>query len=191
MRKLTLTSLLLVAAISALPGSSLAAKSPAAEPQALKPMPRVYSVHYRIYELANGKRINSRSYELMTSSYGHNNIRRGSLRVGNKVPIGTGAAAFSNGKSGQPTQFLFQSVGMDIDCFLMGPAPAGKVMLDTQIHWQSMAGEGKPPLPPILRTLEFQGPALVPLDKPTIIGKVDDVTSNHEYEIEVTVKKIE
>ncbi len=186
MRRLNSTVLLFAAAMVALPGSLLAARNPSAQPQAAKPAPQIYRVDYHIYELANGKRINSRSYELMTSS---NSVyaTKGSIRVGNRVPINFGS---TNGAKTM-VQVQYEDVGMDIDCFLMPPFPAGEVMLNTRINWQSVVGKDESTGDAILRRLQFSGPALVVPGKPTIIGKVDDVTSNHEYEIEVTVKKIE
>jgi len=38
--------------------------------------------------------------------------------------------------------------------------------------------------------LKFTADSLIPPAKPTVIGSMDDVASNHRYEIEVTATKV-
>jgi hypothetical protein len=191
MRKLSLTALMFTMAIAMVPCSSLRAAPPQAEKAQAGPL-QIYSVHYNIYELANGKRINSRSYQVMVAEphrIGGNGV--GSIRVGNQVPIILGSSQTAGGTK-MPQSIEYRNVGMDIDCSLLdAPAPAGNVLLSTRIKWESISGKDLASGNPVLRSLIFSGPALIPLGKPTTIGTVDDVTGDHQYEIEVTVKKIE
>lgn len=193
MKRFRLTVLFLALAVVAAPGFTAAAQKSsdqAATEKHEKPVPVVYSVHYVICELANGKRINSRSYTLMAAG---SRSDRGSVRVTSSVPFAMGSYSPRNG-SGAPesTQLQYKNVGMSIDCDIPDvSAPARQVMVNTNINWSFMPGSDKATHQPIFSNLQFSGPSLVPLGKPTVIGKMDDTTSDHQYQIEVTVKKVE
>lgn len=197
MRRLTWVVLLLgIATMLALLAPRVSrADDPAPQTQTEKPQPepaQVYSVQYNIYEVDNGKRTNSRTYRVMVAIPARDPGRvyqtpwRGSIRVGNRVPY----ISHSGGQAG--ADFGYEDVGMNIDCSLLDVPPTqGNALLTTSIKWWTVTGKDTVTGNPLLRNLEFSEPALVPLDKPTVIGAVDDVNSDHQYQIEVTVKKVE
>jgi hypothetical protein len=135
-----------------------------------------YRVEFVIRELEEGKRVNVRSYLMMVVE---NRVAK--VRVGSRVPYAAGEH-----------QFQYQDVGMNIDCRLF-QEPDNSLALVTSIDWSSLAaneGAGSLPNNPVLRQLKFTADSLIPPAKPTVIGSMDDVASNHRYEIEVTATKV-
>ena len=141
----------------------------------------VYRLDFVVRELEDGKQLNSRSYSLSAKSDDW-----GGLRVGSRVPVG-------------PTQgykeLTYEPVGINIDCQPHERDEGGGVLLDFKFESTSLAVSKEPqgasePVPPIFRQVRFSGNSLVALGKPTVISKLDDVTSNRHYEVEVTATKV-
>src|SRR5438309_3958972 len=79
--------------------------------QEAKPLPPplstgVYKLDYVFSEVQNGKRVNSRSYSTLLHSG-----ERGSIRLGNRLPISTGGSRESGGN-----QLTYMDIGVNIDC---------------------------------------------------------------------------
>jgi len=135
-----------------------------------------YRVEFVIRELEEGKRVNARRYLMMVVE---NRVAK--VRVGSRVPYAAGEH-----------QFQYQDVGMNIDCRVF-QEPDNSLALVTSIEWSSLAaneGAGTLPNNPVFRQLKFTADSLIPPAKPTVIGSMDDVASNHRYEIEVTATKV-
>jgi len=143
---------------------------------ATKPV-AVYRVDYTIREMEDGKVLNSRKYMLMAESDG-----RAQSRVGNRVPI-----TLEKG----PT---YDNVGMNIDCHVRERDDV--ILLGTRIEFSSVVPPEQAPTPsvnypnPVFRSVSSDVTAAVSLGKPTLIGSMDDVTSNRRFEIEATVTKV-
>jgi hypothetical protein len=43
---------------------------------------------------------------------------------------------------------------------------------------------------PVLRQQQLNVTAMITLGKPTLVGSIDDVTSTHRFEVEVTATKV-
>jgi len=146
-----------------------AKSAPATKPVA------VYRVDYAIRELEDGKVLNTRKYMLMTESQGW-----ARSRVGSRVPILGGEKGVN-----------YQDVGMNIDCRVR--ERDDMILLDTNVETSSVVPKEESraaDLAPVFRRLSSNVTAAVSLGKPSIIGSMDDVTSNHRFEIEVTVTQV-
>jgi hypothetical protein len=141
-----------------------------------KPAPvYVYRLDYTIREMENGKVLNSRKYMLMAES---GDWARS--RVGNRVPNPSGEK-----------EAPYREVGMNIDCRVREQGE--EILLDSRIGLSSVVprepGATLNPSP-FFRSVNSEVTAAVSLGKPTIIGAMDDVTTNQRFEIEVTVTKV-
>jgi len=139
-----------------------------------------YKVEFFVSELANGRKINSRSYSMQIGAEASpkwTDVKR--LRVGSRVPINVGA-----------NQIQYQDVGMNIDCRLQSMSN-NKVGINTTWEYSSLAGEQPHnAATPTFRNVRSDVAAVVPLDKLTVISEVDDVASTNRYVFEVKVTKV-
>ncbi len=197
MRRMMVQGLLLVLVATAFPltvmnaaaqGASTEKRSEAASEKSAEDLKaattrkaaNVYRVDFTIREIEGGRVLNSRKYMLMVEDQ-----QWARTRVGNRIPYRAGVGE---------GQWQYQDVGINIDCKAHEPEDR-QVLLDTRISAPSLAapepssGESSGRLP-VLRNLSMEVTAAVTLGKPTIIGSMDDVTSNHRYEIEATVTPV-
>ena len=109
--------------------------APALSGQEAKPQPPplptgVYKLDYVFSEIQNGKRVNSRSYMTLLHSG-----ERGSIRLGSRLPIVTGASRESGGN-----QITYMDIGVNIDCRVEREVDSG-VALFTSVDMSSLAPE--------------------------------------------------
>ena len=141
----------------------------------------VYRVNYKVSEVESGNTINSRSYTLMAQPG-----KTMSVRIGNKVPYTT---ANNTGK-GFISSIQYSNVGMDIDCTIDNQG--GDLLVHTKLDMNTLAAkEPQTALerPPVFNNLRLVDTTSAKIGKPTFVGSVDDVASNRQYVIEVTVTK--
>lgn len=140
-----------------------------------------YKLDYLFSELQDNKRINTRSYTVLVRS-----MDRGSIRLGNRVPIITG----SSKEGGSQMQYL--DIGMNIDC-RVEPGSESDITLFTNVENTSAApeqpGENRTGSP-VLRQLRYQLNNIVPLNKQTLLGSADEVDGTRRYQVEVTATKV-
>lgn len=136
--------------------------------------PNFYRVDYTIRELEHGKRANTRNYTLKVEADG-----RAKFRANNSIPV----------SSGNPPQFQYHNVGVNMDCALK--EHDNVIWINTKVELQGVAGSdsGSVASPPVTRNLSLEGTTVATLGKSTLVGAIDDV-SDRRYEIEVTVEKI-
>jgi hypothetical protein len=146
-----------------------------AEKKSEEPLSKTaYRVEFTVKELDGNKQVNSRHYLM-------NVIEKdwGRLRSGSRVPFSTGGS----------TQYL--DVGMNIDC---RPETVGEdVQLGIRVESSNLANPERSlesTVPPVFRQERFDVTATVTLGKPTLVGSMDDVVSNHRFEVEVTATKV-
>ncbi len=142
-----------------------------------------YRVDLKISELEKGKTLDSRSYVMVMAKSKSQRSANGRIRVGSRVP-------YPVNKEGT---IQYQDVGMNIDCNLT-PLDGDHVQADLTVDSSSLShsqGEVSASIvSPVFRNLRWQGtPALV-VGKPTVVSEVDDVTSDHRYQIEMTVTEL-
>jgi hypothetical protein len=150
---------------------------PAAEskPAAEARSQSVYHLAFVVRELEGEKQINSRSYSFSVRDHDW-----GKTRMRGEVPIQLNESNVSS-----------RSVGISIDCQVQ--ERDNTVLLSSRFGISSIASPQEVSVRstyPVFRTLDLDEQSEVPLGKPTVIGKLDDVTTNHRFEIEVTATKV-
>lgn len=136
----------------------------------------IYRLEFIVREVEEGKRLNSRSY-VMSVEDGD----EGSVHVGNRVPYSTGKE-----------QFQYFDVGVSIRCRLH--ERDGYVVLergDVEIS-SIVKDESTAPgtLNPVVRRANAGFEAAATPGKATLVTTLDDVSSDHRYEVEVTATKV-
>ncbi len=140
-----------------------------------------YRLDFAIKELDDGKVINSRSYSMVMQSAEERGRSYGSVKAGSKVPIVT------TNKEGQPTT-TYMDVGVEINSQLY-VLENGNLLLGANTEISSLAG-AQTMTNPILRAIHSNTTSEITAGKPAQIAIVDDPTSNHRFQIEVTATKL-
>ncbi len=136
----------------------------------------VYRLEYNVKELVDGRKVNARTY--VGSAAEDSGCR---IRVGSRIPINFGE------KGG----IQYQDIGINIDCSVRDRGDY--LLLFTSFDSSSIvaadqgAGSGAPP---VLRHVRFEGHWVLMPGKLTVIGSLDDVATDHRYEVEVTATKL-
>jgi hypothetical protein len=141
-----------------------------------------YRVEFRIVELEGEKKLNSRSYSLILTGNA-----KGTLHAGTRVPV-------SNSDPSKPgTSFSYFDVGQRIDGQVIGETER-TISLRQFIEFNNFAlpeqASGGTYLPPMIRTFNSDTTSTVDLGKPTIISILDDPSSKHTFQIEVTATRL-
>jgi hypothetical protein len=157
-------------------------EKPSPEVGALRPPERplsYYKLEFILREMQDGKVLNSRTY-LMTVE----NTDRAEAKTGARVPV-------SLGGSGTPGPIQYMDVGVNITCRVNGRDDYAS--LRTTIEISSFALPEQATVPgtqPVVRSMRTDMAAVVPVNKQTVIGAIDDVNSTKRYEIAVTATKM-
>lgn len=136
--------------------------------------PAFYRVDYSIYELEHGKRTNTRTYTLKLQD--DDWVRS---RVGNRIPI-TGA----DGK------ITYSDVGVNLDSRLRRNEDSVWIRTTLEISSVAPPAGSSTPSTPVIRNMRFEDTSPVELGKATLVGALDDATSDRRYEVEITATKI-
>jgi hypothetical protein len=162
------------------------AKTPAAAP--VQPA-HYYHLKFIVEQLdAAGKIVNSRSY-LTTISTGLHLFHPTSISTGSRVPILTGG--YGVGKALVNTQLQYIEVGIDIE--VGHPQENGdKLAFDLTAHLSSVAAATDPNIrEPVIIQNKWQSPVLIPVGKPAVVFKSDDLNGKGSTQIVVTATRIE
>jgi hypothetical protein len=139
----------------------------------------VYKVDYVFSEVQNGKRVNTRSDTALLHSG-----ERGSIRLGNRLPIVTGAPSGN--------QITYMDIGVNIDCRVEREVDSG-IALFTSVDMSSLApeqpGENRTGNP-VVRQTKIQVDSIVPLGKQTLLSSADEVDGTGRFDFEVTATKL-
>jgi hypothetical protein len=142
-----------------------------------------YRVDFSITELADGKKVNTRHYSVVTN-WGP----WSTLKIGTRVPV---ASASNSAAAGlMNTQFQYLDVGANIDCQVNEQGE--DISLDVRSDFSNLSSaEGlHSPEPPIIRQVKINGRTVTAPGKTALIGAVDDPTSNRQYQLEAVVTKL-
>ncbi len=176
-----ITKSLILAAIllSLLSWNAIAQEDKSAEAAAKAP-PATYRLQYTVSEVADGKRINSRTYDTLVlvnpSSPG---VNWSQIRMGNRVP-------FTGGEKG--AQYL--DVGVSIDCGLRHNGDG--MALTTRFDLSSLAPDEKMSIAgmPVLRSVRFTSEQNLVVGQKVPISGGDDVNTNRRFELEVLATRV-
>lgn len=137
-----------------------------------------YRLEFVFSELQGGKRVNSRSYEMLAQQG-----RVNKLRAGARVPVSTGSPNF---------QYL--DIGMSIDCQVEerdGHIALSLTADSSNFKLPEAEKITSAPHQPIIQQLRSQVDTLVSPGKPTVISSMDDPSSKRRFQLEVTATKVE
>jgi len=144
-----------------------------------------YQLDFKLHEIENGKRINSRSYSMLAQAGGVLN----KLRLGARVPVPVGSFHSDAQNALVNTQYQYMDAGMNIDCRLQeqeGALGLG-VVVDSSSFTPSSSDS--PIRQPVVNQLRFELSTIINLGKPTILTTVDDPSSKRQFQLEVTATK--
>lgn len=137
-----------------------------------------YRVQYTVSELADGKRINSRSYETLIQEPAGAGVQWTQVRVGNRVPI-----------PGEKEPRYIE-VGISIDTGLQ--REGGQMVMKTRFELTSLAPEqGTSTVgSPVLRSVKFNSDHVVMTGQKVVISSGEDVNTNHRFEVEALLTRM-
>jgi hypothetical protein len=155
----------------------VAQDKPVDKPREERPL-NFYKLEFVLRELQDGKVINTRNY-MMTVEDGD----RGSSRIGARVPVSNGV----NEKG-----FSYMDIGINIDCRVVGRGDYASLGTTVEISSVALPDQtsNTAGLPPVLRQARANMAAVVPVNKATVIGVIDDANSTKRYEIAVTATNL-
>jgi hypothetical protein len=165
---LVLTSMLFVGSVSRC--QEVSTTQTPAEPKPMESAVTPYHAEFVLNELENGKKINVRHFSMDLTG---GSIKQ-AMKIGARVPVEV--------KQGE-LQYL--DVGFNIDCRLT--ERQNGLGLEISGDVSSMAAHSAPPL---IRQFRVQSTTVVLPGKPAMIASGDDPDSDHQFQLEVTVTKI-
>lgn len=181
MRKNVVLAVIMVAVTMA----TLAAKAAAAQESSAKPAEapepgHSYRVDFLISELEDGKKINTRQYEL--------NLNAGEsdeLKIGTRVPVEV-----------KQSEIQYLDVGTSIWCRLRDRKDvswlANDVMLNLRAEISNFAlpDQQGDRMRPAIRQVKIDSSTIVGVGKQMVVGVVDDPNSRRQFQLEVTATRL-
>jgi len=134
---------------------------------------KFYKLDFVVRELDGGKSVSARNYTLITKSGDWQQ-----LRVGTKVPI-----------SVEEKKIQYQDIGLSVDCRIIEGAHSTSLVAKAEIS--SFANpQGDKGDAPMMRNVQMNTTAPLTLGKPLVISGVDELNSNHRFQLEVTATEV-
>lgn len=135
---------------------------------------RCYAMNYVLKELDGTKVISQRSYELKTFAVsGTTPPQWTRLRVGNRVPTGTGK------------DVNYVDIGVNIDNALRESGDLLQLDVTADIS-SAVPDTGSSMAPPTVRQVKGTAAATIVPGKPAVVFAADDPSSQHRFELQVT-----
>lgn len=177
-KKMLMATLIVAAFVSGMVRPSVAQTDAAKSPEAEK-NPSAYRLDYTLSELDDGKKINTRQYSMNTRPSDWSQ-----MKIGTRVPV-----------EAKPGEFQYLDVGMSIRCRLDDQSNVAflgnNVSLSVQADLSNFAiPEQNQSMRPAIRQMRIEASTVSALNKPTVVGVVDDPNSKHQFQLEVTVTKL-
>ncbi len=149
-----------------------------------------YKVEFNIRDAAGGAPVANRRFVVFVDSEG-----RGTLRVGNRVPVAMGGSQPVQSGQGQPlySQFQYLDTGINIDCRVREAGT--KASLSADIELSTLAPPDKSagtPVPnPTLASVRTSTSSIVEPGKTVLLALIDDPVSQRKLNIEAIVTRID
>jgi hypothetical protein len=111
-----------------------------------------------------------------------NEQRKGTFKVGNRIPMLTGGGGTGN------VQFTYVDVGVNLECVVA--EQEGKIGLHVDLDLSTAAmPEKNPAANPIISQIRLNIDTSLTLAKPTVIASFDDPVTSRKFEVEATVTR--
>jgi hypothetical protein len=134
---------------------------------------KFYKLDFVVRELEGGKTLSMRNYTLITKSGDWQQ-----LRVGTRVPI-----------TAEENKVQYTDVGLSVDCRIM-EGPSGEALV-TKAEITSFASrEPEKSATPVMRHVQMNTSAPITPGKPVVISGVDELNTNHRFQLEVTATEL-
>ncbi len=143
-----------------------------------------YRLDFTVKESDDGKVLNTRSYSMVVVSSSDRGRGRGSVKAVTKMPVVT------SDKAGTPTT-TYINVGFDLSVSLNDTDNG--LMLNVYNEIGGLAateGVNVASSNPLIRSVELNSTSHLVLDKPLLLGSVDDVYSRHRFQVEVIAHRL-
>jgi hypothetical protein len=169
-----------------LAGMLLAAASASAQE---KPEAGAYRIDFNLRDSRDPAAKTARRYSVLVEQGG-----RGTLRLGDRIPVASGSfTPAAGGTAAVNTQYNYLDSGVSIDARLRPAGEAG-VRLDATIEISGVvphkhAAGGSSPNPTLAQVRVGFTVPMVP-GKPALVASIDDPASQHRFDIEATVSKV-
>ena len=139
-----------------------------------------YRVQYTISELADGKRINSRSYETLIQEPAGGQVGWAQIRMGNKIPI----------PGEKEPRYI--DVGISIDSGLQREGgDSGQMLMKTHFELTSVApDQSNTGASPVLRSIKFNSDHVAITGQKVLVSGGEDVNTNHRFEVEALLTRV-
>ncbi len=144
-----------------------------------------YRLDFTLYELEDGKKINSRQYSIHLNGGDHSDIK-----IGSRVPV----------ESNKAGEYQYLDVGTSIWCRTRDYRDVSwlgdDLLLDVQADISNFAGGDQPrqvpgPMPgPLIRQMKINANTIAVVGKQLSLGAVDDPNSKRQFQLEVIVTKL-
>ena len=134
-----------------------------------------YHLEFALNELDDGKKVNTRHYSMNLTD--DNTME--DLKIGTRVPVET--------ESGK---FEYLDVGTNITARLVQYKLPMSLDVRANVSNFAIPGEVGHGGRPLLRQMVISGSTIAVIDKPIIIGSVDDPDSKREFQLEVTLTRL-
>jgi hypothetical protein len=144
-----------------------------------------YRLDFTLYELEDGKKINSRQYSINLNGGDHSDIK-----IGTRVPV----------ESSKAGEYQYLDVGTSIWCRARDYRDVSwlgdDLLLDVQADISNFAGSDQPrqasgPIPgPLIRQMKINANTIAVVGKQMSLGTIDDPNSRRQFQLEVLVVKL-
>ena len=140
-----------------------------------------YKVDFTIRDTGDAGGKTGRKFSLLV-----NRGVKSTFKVGNRVPVSTGAL---NSAGLVNTQFTYIDVGMNIDCTVNEAGGRFGMHADLDISTAVMP-ERNAVQNPTISQIKLNVDTSVPSGKPTVVASFDDPVTSRKFDIDVTITKM-
>jgi hypothetical protein len=149
-----------------------------------KPPAHTYRLTYTLTVNDAGKKVSVQHFTMTVSPPSN----RGSVKMGEKVPVATGSYSVE-GKTSIQTQFTYLDVGLNISATVV--EEANGVQLSSKLEQSSIApGPVGFPQDPIVRQIVLDNTTILYPGKPVTLGSLDIPDSTRHTDIEVVMERL-
>jgi hypothetical protein len=180
LKKVLTTAGLMAALILTANPKPASAQDSSSQPAPEAAIGHAYRLDYTVYELEDGKKLNSRQYSMNLNS-----DEQDDLKIGTRVPVTV-----------KDDEWQYVDLGTSIWCRLRdrgNPHTSwlnDDVMLNTKMEISNFANPEQQSTRPVIRQMKIEASTIATLGKSITVGTVDDPNSRRQFQLDVTVAKL-